>query len=264
MDFTLKTYKRLIETLLKNNYRFYTLNEFLTKKTLRKINKRVVLRHDVDRWIRRAQAMAQLEYKLGIKSSYYFRYPHTFTPSIVKKIHDWNHEAGIHYECVDQAKGDLKKARKLLAKQLQTMRQVTPVTTAAMHGNPLSPHNNRNLLKKYPPESFDLKGEAYLSINFKNLIYFSDTGRTWHPDRFNFKDKPPGKSQLLPHVSSTQDLIKYLQKRQPAQLYITTHPERWAKSFPGWIVSYSKDLLTNSAKFGLGFLKKSHENYSIK
>jgi len=33
--------------------------------------------------------MAELEQKLGIQSTYYFRFPYTFKPDIIRKINEW-------------------------------------------------------------------------------------------------------------------------------------------------------------------------------
>lgn len=45
-----------------------------------------------------------------------------------------------------------------------------------MHGNPLSPRDNRELWKKYKFKDFGIIGEAYLSIDFNEVSYFTDTG----------------------------------------------------------------------------------------
>jgi hypothetical protein len=52
-------------------------------------NKLVVLRHDIDRKPKNALRMAELEYELGIQSTYYFRFPYTFKPEIIREINEW-------------------------------------------------------------------------------------------------------------------------------------------------------------------------------
>jgi hypothetical protein len=47
--------------------------------------------------------MAELEHELGIQSTYYFRFPYTFKPDIIGKIHDLGHEVGYHYEVLSKA-----------------------------------------------------------------------------------------------------------------------------------------------------------------
>ena len=64
----------------------------------------VVLRHDIDRKPMNALRMAELEYELGIQSTYYFRFPCTFKPEIIRKIRDLGHEVGYHYEVLSKAK----------------------------------------------------------------------------------------------------------------------------------------------------------------
>jgi hypothetical protein len=65
MDFTLSTYKRLLETLQSHGYPFQTFEQF----TANPLEKVVVLRHDVDRLPRNALEMALLEKGLGVRGS---------------------------------------------------------------------------------------------------------------------------------------------------------------------------------------------------
>ena len=54
----------------------------------------IVLRHDIDRKPENALRMAELEHELGIQSTYYFRFPYTFKPDIIGKIHDFFSDTG--------------------------------------------------------------------------------------------------------------------------------------------------------------------------
>ena len=63
----------------------------------------VVLRHDIGRKPKNALRMAELDQKLGIQSTYYFRFPYTFKPDIIGKIHDLGHEMGYQYEVLIKA-----------------------------------------------------------------------------------------------------------------------------------------------------------------
>jgi len=68
-DFTLTTYKKLLQELLASGYSFQTLQGFIRQPE----NKTVILRHDVDRKPKNALVIAKIEKKVGIKASYYFR-----------------------------------------------------------------------------------------------------------------------------------------------------------------------------------------------
>jgi len=45
-DFTLSTYKQLLQELKKENYKFFTLEEYFTSSSILPF---IILRHDIDR-----------------------------------------------------------------------------------------------------------------------------------------------------------------------------------------------------------------------
>ena len=241
-DFTLKKYERLCLALLNSDYDPLTVYSYLTGK--QNNNKLVVLRHDIDRKPMNALKMAELEHDLGIQSTYYFRFPYTFKPEIIGRIHDLGHEVGYHYEVLSKAKGDYKRAIKLFEQELNEFRKITDVKTICMHGSPLSRYDNRDLWKRYDFKNLGIVGEAYLSI--KNVNYFSDTGRSW-----NWKNKmrdfmPSKKEEIV--VDTTDDLIKLIKDNRSEGLYIVAHPERWASNKIEWTFNYTKDFAFNVGK----------------
>jgi len=68
-DFTLTTYKKLLQEILGNGYSFQTLKAFIQQPE----DKAVILRHDVDRKPENALVIAEIEKEAGIKASYCFR-----------------------------------------------------------------------------------------------------------------------------------------------------------------------------------------------
>jgi hypothetical protein len=88
--------------LLDSGYTPLTVYSYLVLEG-KKNNKLVVLRHDIDRKQKNALRMAKLEHELGIQSTYYFRFPYTFKPELIGKIHDLGHEVGYHYEVLSKA-----------------------------------------------------------------------------------------------------------------------------------------------------------------
>ncbi len=68
-DFTLDTYKRLLETLLSKDYSFVPFVEYLKVP----VPGCVILRHDVDDKKLNSLQTARLENELGIRGTYYFR-----------------------------------------------------------------------------------------------------------------------------------------------------------------------------------------------
>jgi len=257
LDFMLETYDYLLESLNMSGRRFITVSEYLKRPRKAKTKSVVVLRHDVDRFVGHARKMAELENRLRVRSTYYFRYPATFEPQIVANVYEMGHEIGIHYECLDQAKGDLRIAKKLLKQQLREMRKIVPVRTAAMHGNPLSKIDNRELFIKINLKEFGLVGEAYLGVDFGKILYLTDTGRNWLADKYNLRDKPVAGSLPRPKIVSTYELIGLINNGLDGDLYINTHPERWSSDYVDWVVSCSKDVVVNATK---AMIKKCRSN----
>jgi len=250
LDFTLTKYSELCEGL-QEHYKICTLFEYLTQcnssDSFQNSNQKMaILRHDVDRKIKNALRMAELEHDLGIRSSYYFRYPYTFNPNIIRQIHNLGHEIGYHYETLSKAKGDSEKAIKLFEQELDAFRQLCKVKTICMHGSPLSPYDNRDLWQKYDYDfhDFGIEGEAYLSL--ENVQYFSDTGRNWNGIN-SMRDFLPGANEAVA-TDTTDDLIQYIKTGDEKCLYLTVHPERWADNEGTWVVAYMTDLAFNTGK----------------
>jgi hypothetical protein len=246
-DFTLDKYQELCE-VLKKNYRIFTVFEYLSERPEGNI---AVMRHDVDRKINNSLRMAERENRLGIRSSYYFRYPHTFRPDIITKIRNLGHETGYHYEVLSKTKGDYEKAVALFASELGEFRKICPVETICMHGSPLSRYNNRDLWNRFDYHAFGIIGEAFLSFEQENndLVYLTDTGRTWSGKQ-SLRDvlrTSPG-SPDLQILDTTADLIEWIEKGSAKKLYLTVHPERWSSNTGEWVVWSVLDYGMNIGK----------------
>ena len=195
--------------------------------------------------------MAKREHEWGIRSSYYFRYPSTFNPEIMRKIRDLGHEIGYHYEVLSKTNGDFTQAIDLFQKELEEFRKICPVETICMHGSPLSKYNNRDLWKHYDYHSYGIRGEAFLSFeqDHNDIHYLTDTGRTWsnkHSLRDVIKTKPEKDRPLS--LDTTDDLIAWLSVGSEKKLYITVHPERWSSNIGEWLVWSFLDFLMNIGK----------------
>jgi len=239
-DFTLEKYRELCQVLL-DHYCITTVSDYLTQKPA---GNTAILRHDVDRKIRNALRMAELENAMGIRSTYYFRYPYTFNPEIIRKIRNLGHETGYHYEVLSKAKGDYSKAIALFERELAEFRTICQVDTICMHGQPLSPIHNLDIWKQYDYRTFGLKGEAYLSIS--GAVYFTDTGRNWS-GRNNISDFIDAR-RAVKKTETTDDLISTIQNNNPQVVYLTTHPERWSYSTGSHLINYGTDLIFNAGK----------------
>ncbi|MCL7414299.1 MAG: hypothetical protein M8353_11935 [ANME-2 cluster archaeon] len=219
-------------------------------------DKCIILRHDVDRAIGRAQDMAQLEYECGITSTYYFRHTKdVFRPDIMRKIADMGHEIGFHYEVMDKAKGDAVKAIEIFKQELEEMRSVAEVTTVCMHGNPLASWSNRDLWEKYDLKDFGIIGEPYLSLDYNKILYLTDTGRTWADMNIRVKDvldtDDGANSRFTGTVVSTDDVIDLVKAEEVRQMCILAHPNRWCNGTFGWTKELIYQNIKNFAKAGI-------------
>jgi hypothetical protein len=243
MDFTLKKYETFLEAVRENNIPCYTVREWLEKRP----GQGIFIRHDVDRSPGNALKMAELENRYRVKATYYFRAAaHCFKPGIIKKIHRWNHEVGYHYEDLSRSRGDYKKAIACFERNLHRFRQVAPIETIAMHGSPLSPIDNRDLWKTYDIHTYQLKGEAFLSIDYSNIYYFTDTGRSWKEKSVNLRDKV---SSLRAEIPDTGQLIEFIKQRGRSEsIGLVFHPERWASGSFNFLAGWTRDILVNMIK----------------
>jgi len=247
LDFTLKTYARLCDTLKQLNCPVMTVRHFL--ETDRSRDFLVVLRHDVDRSLPCAIRMAQLEADYGIAATYYVRMTRkVFKPAEIKIMSDLGHEIGYHYEVLARAKGDIVQAMAIFEKSLAELRRVVPVDTISMHGSPLTPWNNLDLWKTHDYRDYDIKGEASLTIDYSRMHYFTDTGRSWDADRYNIRDRVPS---LKHHqkIHSTHDLMEFLVDTKDGPVFINTHPNRWADTSVEWCIGTASDFFINQAKW---------------
>ena len=242
IDFTFAKYKELCETIVESEYTTLTFNHYFSLKNIPE--KFVILRHDIDRRPERALKMAKVEKDLRITSTYYFRMKEeVFKPEMIKEIANMGHEIGYHYEVMDKAEGDLEKAIKIFDDELKEFRKICDVKTICMHGNPLSKWVNKDIWGKYNFKDFGIFGEPYLSIDYKKVLYLTDTGRKWN-SRFSVKDVVDANSQRNEKMKSTDDVIRLIKEGHVDQVCILAHPERWSDSFGAWL----KDLVWQNIK----------------
>ncbi len=253
IDFTIKEFSKLCKVV--TTYSTITVAEYLTSYGKREDKERfIIMRHDIDRKPKNALNTAMIEYELGIKATYYFRFNNNvFLPEIIIDIENMGHEIGYHYENLGKAKGDYEKAIESFKYELGEFRKICNIRTICMHGAPLSKYDNRNLWKVYDFEDFQILGEAYLSIG-KDINYFSDTGRSWN-SKNNMRDFIFGKNGNKT-TETTEAIIDLIKSNQMNKLYILTHPERWSSNNIEWGINYMKDFAFNTGKKVLMSVKR--------
>jgi hypothetical protein len=208
------------------------------------INSFIILRHDIDKLPENALAAALVESELGIRSTYYFRStPDVFDPDIIEYISTLGHEIGYHYECLTTANGDYKKAIEIFEEDLSRFRKLVEVRSICMHGSPLSKWNNSHLWKRYNLEDHGIIGEPYVTIDYKDIVYFTDTGRTWCKTG-SVRDFVSDSLDCQTDVKTTDDLIEIISAKKYKKFIILAHPQRWSTKSSKWL----KELVYQNIK----------------
>jgi hypothetical protein len=247
-DFTFDVYASILRAGLTAGYRFYPVVDWYDLGDAARDG--IMLRHDVDRRPGNALKMAQLEYALGIRSSYYFRsLPCSFVPDIIEQIRDMGHEIGYHYEDWHLARYNPRKALALFEEHLARLRALAPVRSIAMHGSPLSRENNMAIWDHHAFADFGVI-DAILSFDYTGYVFFTDSGRTFAPSGANLRDYL-GNADVVENVRSSADLGLWLGRTPGARVQINVHPERWNDPGGAWLRQWVTDRAANLAKRGL-------------
>jgi tetratricopeptide (TPR) repeat protein len=254
LDFTFTKYMELCEAMINSDYVLLAVEKYLTLNN--KPVKYIILRHDVDIKPERSLIIAQIEREFDIGSTYYFRMTdEVYQPALIKQIAELGHEIGYHYEVLDKAKGDYEKAIEIFEKELNELRKIHDIKTICMHGNSRTRWDNRDLWKHYDFKEFGIIGEAYLSVDFNDVVYFSDTARTWNP-RYKIKDSN-GSSEKRPIINKTDDLTKLIMDEKLPHLYISLHPDDWCDDFGKWLSNFVTRKFKNVGKYCIGWYWKT-------
>ena len=249
MDFTINKYKELVSALKDAGYEFVTYAEYAEG---RRADKLIVMRHDVDKLVERARQLAEVENDMGVRASYYFREKFIDDDSDeIRYIESLGHEVGYHYEDFVMEKGDVDKAYAMFVRNIEKMRQVADVRTITMHGSPMSRFDSKDMWRVYDYKKLGLIGEPQFDVDWNDMFYLTDTGRSWNGvnrrDKVvDFKSVWEAKGWVY---KTTDDVIKAVREGSfPKQLMMTTHPQRWADNMCEWIKEFVMQKLKNIIK----------------
>lgn len=244
MDFTLRKYKALLLALKKAGYSFYTFADYCKGVT---VGRYIILRHDVDEMASNALKMARLEKDLGIRATYNFRIvKQSNQPVVIRQIVEMGHELGYHYEDLVFANGDFDRAISTFRENLSYFRTYGTVETVCMHGSSSSPYDNRDMWKQITLSKEGLLGEPYLSINFDEVFYLTDTGYGWDGHKTAVRDVVKSSFDLSFH--KTDELIEAINAGKfPNKTMILAHT-LWTDSFLKWNFIFFRELFRNKIK----------------
>lgn len=243
-DFTLQSYQTLIEAFQRADYSFQTFEELMTVPYE---GKTVVMRHDVDELAWNALKIAQLENHLGVRATYFFRIvKQSNVPEVIRQIAALGHEIGYHYEDLALAEGDEEKAMASFEKNLAYFREYYPVRSVCMHGSSTSKHDNRLLWKDHQLSDYGLVGEPYLSVDFNQVFYLTDTGYAWDGGKYAVRDVVESGFGLKFH--STSDIVNCIQRGAfPDKALILAHT-LWTNSLVQWDMLHLREHFRNNIK----------------
>lgn len=235
-DFTLEKYSRLVSAITAT-YEALSFRDTL----LRQDGAVACIRHDIDRRAHSALACARICADAGAVGTFYFRYPYTFDPSVLRQVAELGHEVGYHYETLTKTNGDMASAVAMFRDELAEFRRWVQVDTVCMHGSPLSRWDNRDIWTVTTLEEHGLIGEPYLSLT-PDVAYATDTGRGWNRRSASIRDAMSGP---MPAFASTAVLIRAMETESLGpRLMVNIHPERWNDALVPWTV----ELLGQTAK----------------
>lgn len=251
-DFTLAKYQQLCQAIIDADYQVITIRQFLEAEN--PPTNVAILRHDVDRKPKGALEMARMEAGLGLAATYYFRHTgNVYKPGLIKQVAGLGHEVGYHYETLAKAGGDPAKAFQGFQSELSEFRGICEIQTISAHGSPLSKWDNIDLWQEYDFSKLGLAGDAVVSMDFEQVAYYSDTGRTWHGQNYKLRDKARGRP--LPQIDTTDQLIELISSRPFDQLCVLVHPNRWCDGKAGWMKEWLTDAAANRVKQMLLFMR---------
>lgn len=185
----------MLQAALKSGYEFRFFNNFNSGKNI------CVLRHDVDADLSAALEMAEIEFEIGVKSTYFlmtrssvYNLFSRVNMQKVKAIIDLGHQIGLHFDSGYLPHADISLEQFIdaeadyLAKQFQ---QKIKVVSFHQPGSDIL--SGKVKLKKYL--------NTYDKNDMKGLHYVSDSNKVWKQEHpyIIFKQQLHKKLQLLIH-----------------------------------------------------------------
>lgn len=249
-DFTLTAYSQYLRAIKISYANILCFADFFTLKHIP--DSFIIIRHDIDRKPFNALKMAKLENQMGIRSTYYFRTrPHVFIPELISEIASAGHEIGYHYESLSDAKGNHQTALCDFEKNLKKLQKIAPIRTIAMHGNPISLYDNRDMWRTaenhaHLEKNLEIYGEVYLDIDYTNIAYITDTGRNWRIGKANRRDIVD--SAIKPDFKNGKAVLDCFKQACFSKVIFQVHPERWSDSKMEYFSQYAKDKIANIIK----------------
>jgi len=175
--FTYNTYTRLLQTL-KKDYDFTSFSKIKFSNEL--IEKKVLLRHDIDLSLEKSLALAKIENQMGIASTYFIFLRNPFYnifskdgDTIINQLISLNHNIGLHFDC---AKYEFKRISQLsyqITREIEFIQDFFGIKLDAVSFHrPVS-------LSFYSKLEITSCPHSYEPIFVNKFKYFSDSRGLW-------------------------------------------------------------------------------------
>lgn len=223
-----REYERLLFAGLAAGYDIASLENWLLdrKDTPERL---LVLRHDVDQHPRSALRMAAIEERLGLRSTWYFRW-RTAHPRVIRRLRAAGHDVGFHYETLSRTaltEGVSETAGEGLVERCRPVLRQEIAEFARLHGHLRSvcPHGdsrvpgiaNATLLKGQDWRRFGIEMDGNQAMHGRPLGY-------WLTDRSTAEGKWVDRVDPLALLSDGVSPILSI-----------THPNNWASGPDLWV-----------------------------
>ena len=124
-----------------------------------------------------------------------------------------------------------------------------------MHGSPLRKWRDSDLWNKYELSDFGVVAEAFTSLDYNQIYYYTDTGRRWDGDIYNVRDKV-NTGLKIKRARSTFQLIKILPHLEN-NIMLNSHPQRWNDAYISW---FNELFFQNIKNIGKRFIKNRRKS----
>jgi hypothetical protein len=195
MNFTYGAYKEMISLLKENHY------EICNYQTYQSSNRCVILRHDVDFSLEAALRFAQLEYKNGVRSTYFILLSTSFynllyrkDSDIIKEIRVMGHDIGLHFDEANYSISCKEELIRHVQKEISILSQGLGIAIKAV-----SMHRPSKWVLEANVQ-FDTVINSYGKKFFNDFKYLSDSRMHWREDVYQvIESKAYERLHILTH-----------------------------------------------------------------
>jgi hypothetical protein len=221
-------YERFLRSAQENDYRVVSLEDWVGARSPMEGEPTLILRHDVDQHPRSALEMAAIETKLGLRSSWYFRW-RTAHPAVVRSLKRDGFQVGLHYETMSRVAlerglheepGDelIASCREVLRSELAIFERLFgPCLSAVPHGDSRIPEVHNALL---------LKGE---DCSDYGIEYDGNEVMRGHDLALWLTDRIAAEGGWMEGIDPLETIAS-----QASPILTVTHPNNWASGPSLW------------------------------